>query len=312
MERDLGKAGPEPMEQEPEQAEAPDSGGAASSGNDQEEKMHEEETAAKTTKRPAEDTEPEAKRPRVGAEPESAIEKDLDMDEELNKLKMQDWNVMNMMRDYDFRRARDQQRFMRDLGEQQPDAVIGGASRSTSSVVMNFMIKAYKKQAKGEKFFVHLQDRAGISGAMRITQQIQELGPVTVRSVTGRRRQLRLITNSMEIERCIDKEGHCEKVSSVGDIINDGMKEEKALKTYGLRRLMTVDSNMKVEEVHNDGDHEDMDVKTQEAWDDVSGAALDPKEVRRARLKEIQYIKDKKVWRIIPLTGSPTTRGGRS
>ena len=57
---------------------------------------------------------------------------------------------------------------------------------------------------------------------------------------------------------------------------------------------------MKVEEVHKDGDHEDMDAKFQEPRDDVSGAALDPKEVRRARLKEIQYTKDKKVWRRIP------------
>ena len=77
-------------------------------------------------------------------------------------------------------------------------------------------------------------------------------------------------------------------------------RDEKMLKTHCLKRLMTVDSNMKVEEVHKDGDHEDMDAKLQEAWDDVSGAALDPKEVRRARLKEIQYIKDKKVWRRIP------------
>ena len=37
------------------------------------------------------------------------------------------------------------------------------------------------------------------------------------------------------------------------------------LKTHGLKRLMTVDSNMKVEEVHKDGDHEDMDAKLQEA-----------------------------------------------
>ena len=49
---------------------------------------------------------------------------------------------------------------------------------------------------------------------------------------------------------------------------------------------------------HKDGDHEDMNAKLQEAWGDVSGAA--PKEVRRARLKEIQYIKDNKVWRRIP------------
>ena len=63
---------------------------------------------------------------------------------------------------------------------------------------------------------------------------------------------------------------------------------------------MTVGSTRKVEEVHKDGDHEDMDAKLQEAWDDLSGAALDPKEVRRARLKEIQYIKDKTVWRRVP------------
>ena len=61
-----------------------------------------------------------------------------------------------------------------------------------------------------------------------------------------------------------------------------------------------MDSNTKVEEVHKDADHEDMDAKLQEAWDDVSGAALDPKDVRWARLKEIQYIEDNKVWRRIP------------
>ena len=54
-------------------------------------------------------------------------------------------------------------------------------------------------------------------------------------------------------------------------ILDEGMKEEKMLKTHCLKRLMTVDSNMKVEEVHKDGDHGDMDAKLQDAWDDVSG-----------------------------------------
>ena len=114
------------------------------------------------------------------------------------------------------------------------------------------------------------------------------------------RRQLRLITNSMEIGRCIDKEKYDGRALSVCAVIDEGMKEEKMLKTLCLKRLMTVDSNMKVEEVHKNGDHEDLDAKLQEAWDDVTDAALDPKEVRRARLKEIQYIKDKKVLRRIP------------
>ena len=287
MERDFGKRG-----DEPEEAEAP----AASSGGGQEEKMQEEETTVMKTKRPIEDEEAEAKRPRVEAEPKNTINSDIDMDDELNKLKMQNWNFMSMVKGYDFRREKDRQRFMRELEERQPDAVFGGANRSTPNVVMKFMTKVYKKQAEKERFFVHVQDRIGVNGVVRMIQHVRELGS----AITRHRRQLRLITNSMEIGRCIDKEKYDGRALSMCAIIEEGMKEEKMLKTRGLKRLMTVDSNMKVEEVHKDGDHEDMDAKLQEAWDDVSGAALDPKEIRRARLKEIRYIRDKKVWRRIP------------
>ena len=34
----------------------------------------------------------------------------------------------------------------------------------------------------------------------------------------------------------------------------------------------------------------------QEAWDDVSGASLDPREVRKTRAKKIGYVRLKKVW----------------
>ena len=33
------------------------------------------------------------------------------------------------------------------------------------------------------------------------------------------------------------------------------------------------------------------------AWDDVTGSPLDPKEVQRARLREMQYIQSKQVYR---------------
>ena len=94
------------------------------------------------------------------------------MDEELNKLKMQSWNFMSMVRGYDFRRAKDRQRFMAELWERQPDAVRGGASRSTPNVVMNFMSKVYKKQAEEERFFVHVQDRVGVSEVVRMIQRV--------------------------------------------------------------------------------------------------------------------------------------------
>ena len=85
-------------------------------------------------------------------------------------------------------------------------------------------------------------------------------------------------------------------------ISDEGMRED----VENVRREVIDDlcRNMKVEEVHKDGDHEDMDAKLQEAWDDVSNVALDSKEVRRATLEEIHYIEDEKVWRRIPRQGA--------
>ena len=133
------------------------------------------------------------------------------MDDELNKLKMQNWNFMSMVKGYDFRREKDRQLFMRELEERQPDAVFGGANRSTPNVVMNFMTKVYKQQAEEERFFVHVQDRVGVNGVVRMIQRVRELGS----QITKHRRQLRLITNSMEIGRCIDKEKYDGRALSV-------------------------------------------------------------------------------------------------
>ena len=82
--------------------------------------MQEEETAVMRTKRSMEDEDTEAERPRVEDEPKNSINSDIDMDEELNKLKMQNWNIMSMVKGYDLRRAKDRQRFMRELDERQP------------------------------------------------------------------------------------------------------------------------------------------------------------------------------------------------
>ena len=72
------------------------------------------------------------------------------MEDELNKLKVQNWNFMSMVKDYDFRREKDREWFMQELEERQPDAVFRGAKRSTPNVVMNFTTKVYKKQAEKE------------------------------------------------------------------------------------------------------------------------------------------------------------------
>ena len=96
---------------------------------------------------------------------------------------------------------------MRELGEGQPDAVTAGASRSTPNVVMNFMINVYKKQVEEEGFSVHEQDPVGVSGVVRMSQHVQELGS----EITRHRRQLRLITNSMEIGGALTKRSMTEE-----------------------------------------------------------------------------------------------------
>ena len=103
------------------------------------------------TKRPMEDEETEAKRPRVEAEPKNTINSDIDMDEELKKLKMQSWNFMSMVKGFDVLREKDRQRFIRELG-----------SRSTPNVVMNFMTKNTRSKQRRRGFFVHVQDWIGV------------------------------------------------------------------------------------------------------------------------------------------------------
>ena len=109
--------------------------------------------------------ETEAKRPRVKDEPQNSINSDIDMDEQLNKLKMQNWSFMSMVKGYEFRRAKDRQQFMRELDERQPDA-----ERSDELYDQSL------QEASGGEVFVHVQDPVGVSGAVRMIQNVRELG----------------------------------------------------------------------------------------------------------------------------------------
>ena len=112
---------------------------------------------------------------------------------------------------------------MQEPDERQPDAVRGGANRSTPNVVINFMTKVYKKQAEEERFSVPVKDPVGVSGVVRMIQHVRELGSAIRRQT----QQLRLITNTMEIGRCTDKEKYDGSAPSVCAFIDEGVKDEK-------------------------------------------------------------------------------------
>ena len=78
------------------------------------------------------------------------------------------------------------------------------------------------------------------------------------------------------------------------DAICRGLREEIKWETFGFKCLMRVEQVARVGEERVE--HED-ETEEAKAWDDVAGEELDPKEVRRARMKEIGYARDRKYGR---------------
>ena len=64
----------------------------------------------------------------------------------------------------------------------------------------------------------------------------------------------------------------------------------------GVKRLGQVNRLSAVKQVHSGGDHESGELDL-EAYDDLTGAALDPREVKKARATELGYAHRKPVWR---------------
>ena len=60
-----------------------------------------------------------------------------------------------------------------------------------------------------------------------------------------------------------------------------------------------VNEDKKMQEKHLTAD-EDCDEELAMAWDDVSGAVLDPKKVREARAEEVQYVRDMNLYTKVP------------
>ena len=121
----------------------------------------------------------------------------------------------------------------------------------------------------------------------------------------------KFMTSSPEIARILDK--RCDKShwhqplvsgravkageypKGLCQAICRGLVKQIELDNKSMRMLLNL---MATDIVHGDmPQEEDEHVEaTDTAWDDVSGKELDPQEVRRARLKEMEYVKNKQVW----------------
>ena len=121
----------------------------------------------------------------------------------------------------------------------------------------------------------------------------------------------RFLTSSAEIARNLDK--RCDKShwhqplvsgravkageysQGLCQAICRGLVKQIELDHKNLRMLLNLRAT---DIVHGDMPQEEDEhtEATARAWDDVSGKELDPQEVRRARLKEMDYVRGKQVW----------------
>ena len=166
MEMDFGKRADEPMAQEPDEAKAP---AACSQGGQeetmQEEKMQEEETAVMKTKRPMEDEETEAKRPRVDDEPK-------------------DFHKLRHRRGRGVEQAEDAELKLHDHGEglrpptSNRSTTVHARTRRTTATCSNRRSEPIDAERSDELHDQSVQrDQAGVSGVVRMIQRVRDQRP---------------------------------------------------------------------------------------------------------------------------------------
>ena len=83
---------------------------------------------------------------------------------------------------------------------------------------------------------------------------------------------------------------------SLAEAIVKGAARERELDNKHVREIMEVTPKTSVEDKYADADPEPW----MSAWDDTTGEALDPKEVQKARAKEMGNVHEKGVWKTVP------------
>ena len=198
---------------------------------------------------------------------------------------------------------------------------------------MKFMVEVYRKQLEAGRFFFQEHPARATSWGLReirklaasqgvfISQADQCMYGLNTWGPDGRKepaqKRTRFMTNSQAIShqlrrKCPGAHRHQQLLGGRAQYaarypeglckaICQGLMEEKRWQDMGLKSLLSVCQSDRVSELP-DGQtlHEEMRTEEGDAWDDLTGEALDPEEVRKARRKELEYIHAKPVWTKIP------------
>ena len=194
-----------------------------------------------------------------------------------DKWVVKDEDIIDVTEGYNFNKRSDRQKLLRMVKEAKPMLIIGSPMYKVGKTAHSkFVNEMYNEQAENQRWFLH------------------EVVPRVRRKC---RKKEDFITNSECIDRQMMKEG-----ATMSDAIYKGMAEEVQLNKQGLKKIIDISklSSVQKSEYQSKAKEWHSSEEFDYAYDDVSGNILCPKEVRRARLKEIEYIQRKKVYVKIP------------
>lgn len=195
---------------------------------------------------------------------------------------------------------------------------------------IKFVVQLYREQIRGGRFFIHEHPAGASSWGLRLVQELAREEGVTIAEADqcmyglktwGRtRNQLiaakkptKFMTNGALIaaelrRKCDGSHEHQQLVGGRGQeaarypvelcrAMCRGLINEKKRMKKGCTVLLQLNELgpkpiLKGPDVEEGHDQEEI----LKAWDDVSGAELDPKEVMKARAIEIGFVRKKKVW----------------
>ena len=205
---------------------------------------------------------------------------------------------------------------------------------------IEFMVHLYRKQLRGGRLFLHEHPAQASSWDLNIIKQLAKEEGVTIASAdqcmyglrtpgpggTGSmpaRKPTKFMTNGFWLGqelsvKCDMRHAHQPLLSGRAEgaarypprlvqAICRGLLTEMKYRDQGVKSVAVIQKLSRIaiaqrKEVEHEEEEKTRKEELSRAWDDVSGAELNPEGVRSARKKEMDYINNKKVWTKISRT----------
>ena len=194
---------------------------------------------------------------------------------------------------------------------------------------LKFMAQVYRNQVLQGRWFLHEHPATASSWSLKEITDLLDMQSVEVvqadqcmyglktwgqngKDVLRARKRTQFMSNSPEIRRQLSRQcdGWHQHQALTGGRAQDSARYPKELcrsicmglmlelrnSQCKLMRLVDVGPDTKMQEHAPEED----DDAWKRAWDDMTGEELDAKEVTKARLKEMKYVHEKGVWKVIP------------